>query len=192
MGLQIEKKGEYTKTRTYMTKKKGLQTKQYVYQRQSTLLFRKTTKGGQTQYKLIDKAWKEFEKKINTELRGVERTSTLNEARRIKNDILSGKTFEIAAGTSAKHYKSTRQKGWNRIDIDSMISRLAQDKAAKFLVNMGLDPVEVASRFDIALPELLNDGNWVQDTWNGSTNAGIPLTLKFHFDYNYDTNIEVI
>lgn len=191
MALTLEKKGEYTKTRTWKTKK-GIKTKKYIYQRNSTLLFRKTTKGGQTQYKLIDKAWQEFEKKINTELSGIERTSTLNEARRIRDDILAGKSNQVVAGKSSKHYASARQNGWNRIDIDSMISRLAQDKAAKFLINMGLDPVEVATRFNIELPELLNDGNWIEDTWQGKDKDGNSLSLRFHFDYNYDTNIEII
>lgn len=148
-------------------------------------LFRKAKKAG---YNVIDKAWDKFEEQIRKEFKEGEADSIIANARRIRNDIEHGKA----------QYSSELQKGKNRIDVSSLVSRLATDSASKYLLNMGMTPSEVIEYVKaktgktIKQAELLNPGNWHDDTWNGPVVEGGRLTLKIKFSYNGTAGIEII
>jgi len=187
------------KTRTYTRKKTG-ETVTYtnVYAK-SALLFKKTKTG----YKLQDTAWQQFENSIIKEFGKEEGFSIVNEARRIKDDILNKKDGISIFGSSSKHYHSKgrgipkEQRGWNRIDVHSFISRIAIERAEKFLINMGITPAELINYIyqetglTVSYEELVNEGNWNNITWNGPTEEGPRLTVTIEFNYNGVTHAEI-
>lgn len=179
-------------TRKYTTKK-GTKTKQYVYA-ESELLFKKTKRG----YKLQDDAWKKFEQAIRNEYgNGSEAESLIANARRIRNDILNNKDTGVGLYGGKKQYASAGQKGWNRIDVHSMVSRLAAETAEKYLLNMGLTPNDVIQYvYDqtgklIEQGNLLNPGNWHNDTWQGEATDGTSITLVIEFNYEGVDHIQI-
>lgn len=184
--------------RSYTQKKTGVKvTKEYSYS-QSDLLFRKTKKG----YKLIEKAWNKFEESISQSATSEsERITLLNEARRIKKDILRGQdSSDVSRYGGKKQYATYDEKGgksWNRIDVKSFASRLSMEKAEKYLLNMGIYPEDVVEyvyeqkKKYISVDELLNPGNWINDEWNGTTIDGDKLTLTIAFNYSGLSHIEV-
>lgn len=187
-------------TRKWNTKN-GVKSKSYVYA-ESPLLFTKTKTG----YKLNPSEWNKFEAAIRKEYgRGATANSIINNARRIRNDILNTKNSNASVLSSSKtakyggkkQYASALQKGWNRIDIKSMISRLAASAAEKYILNMGLTPADIIAYVkqvtgkDIDETELLNPGNWNTDTWIGKATDGAQIKLIIRFSYSGVSNIKV-
>lgn len=170
-----------TVKRSWKTKT-GVKSKEYVYA-ESPLLFKKTKTG----YKLDEKAWNEFEENIKKTLPN-KAAAIINEARRIKNDILHGNVVAKYGGN--KQYSSKLQKGWNRIDVKSMVSRLATSSVEKYLNNMGLtsaaivDYVKEETDKIINEADLLNPGNWKNDTCYVTATDGTRLELTIKFSYS--------
>lgn len=173
--------------RKYTTKKHGTVTKEYTYS-QSTLLFKKTKTG----YKLQKEEWERFEKAIRNEYGdSAEGTSLINEARKIRKDILNSKDTGVGKYGGKKQYyggnlnKSGYSESWNRIDVKSMISRLAQDSTSKFLANMGLTPDDVIQYVSektgkvIKTADLLDPGKWEGDIYHAD---GFDVVIEFNYD----------
>lgn len=216
--LQAESQTIKTVTRKWTSKKTGETTiKTYTYAAESPVLFTKTKKG----YKLKEKAWNDFEANIRkASATQYEADSLIKEARRIRNDILSAKVEELPPNTTEdftqsdikrmsqkqhefggyRQYKSHTkyQTGWNRIDTKSMISRLASDGWAKYIINLGLSPEKIAEEYNITLDELLNDANWqsIEHTseadFQGIDIFGNILKLHFAWAYNEEEAITVL
>lgn len=171
--------------RKWTSKKTGLTTsKTYVYNK-FDLLFRKTKYG----YKVIDSAWKKFEQTIKDTIKDPgEATKIINEARTIRQNILHGADLG-KFGTSSKHYQSAGQKGWNRIDVKSMISRIASQRVEKYLYNMGLTIEGIANYFNqetgetLNTAEFLNEGCWENDTAQVHSVEGNFYEIRIAFSY---------
>lgn len=178
---KLNSKRRHVKVRS----KKG---KEYEYDyANSKLLFRKTKLG----YKLIDTAWKDFENSIKKAAKNdVEARSLINEARAVRDSILQNESF----GSYGKgvHYSGRTQKGWHRIDVTSMISRISAFAAEKYLTNMGLTTSEIKEYVYLKTGkvinevDLINDGKWIEGTDSVQVTAtdGSTLTLTIHFSYN--------
>lgn len=205
--------------RTWTTKSGVKKTKEYVYG-ESLLLFKKTKSG----YKLIEENWQEFEKSINEKFGATEATSIINNARRHRNDILNQKKLNelnlknqkvnyYAGGKKwqspmeqpdiergGKILKSKKQRGWNRIDVSSFVSRLSDDVVDRFFINLGITADEVIDEMlntygvVIDKADLYNYDNWIHgdDTValrgikidDDGNQSYVNVEIKFYWTYD--------
>lgn len=156
----------------------------YATDKDSILLFKRRTNkitGGVT-YTLIDDAWENFIKKIknNKEISQAERTTMINEANRIKEDILTDE-HKGESKKGAKHiYASERQHGWNRIDERSMLSRMKASQHEKLFANLGLSQEELADYLGVSVNDVMDENNWTSNSFYTSDGR------EYQFTFGYD------
>lgn len=159
-------------------------TYSYAKDKDSILLFRKRSNkitGGVT-YTLIPEAWDNFIKKIenNPELTPAKKTTMINEANRIKNDILTSETKAESKKGAKLLYASERQFGWNRIDEKSMLSRMKASQHEKLFANLGLSPDELAEYLGVSVNDVLDETKWTDNLFK--TDDGKIFEVTFGYD----------
>ena len=126
-------------------------------------------------YVLREKEWNDFINKIknDTNITGAEKVTVISDLKRIKNDILRGKN----------NYKTSKGR-LRRIDEESMLARIAENKIERMALNMGFSTQELADmltddNITVTEEDILNSKNWENDTFSLGKNSWI-----FIFKYN--------
>lgn len=153
----------------YVTKTYTYSSNAYKYKRGARKTERLFTvsKG---KYNLKEQAWNNFvNKTLNDEsLSQAEYITLKNQLEMTKRRILAGnENYKTASGRLRK------------IDESSILSRLAQDKISRYLINMGWSVEEIAQDLNVSEDDLLNPVNWNK----GIFTAKDGRQWSFTFDY---------
>lgn len=157
----------------------------YAKDKDSPLLFKKRTNKitGDVTYTLIPDAWENFINKIKTnpDLDDDDRITMISDAERIKTDIVNSGSNKADSKKGAKNlYASERQFGWNRIDENSMLSRMKASQHEKLFANLGLSPDELASYLGVSVDDVLNENLWTDNLFKVSDGR------VYQVDFGYD------
>lgn len=122
-----------------------------------------------SRYTLNQKNWDAFMESIEKSDMPIDDKVTLTaELNREKNAILKGGVL-TDEGAYGSIYSSQAQHGYNRIDVDSMLSRVNDSKIKRMLINLGFDESELAETFNeelddtdftITEADIMNKENW--------------------------------
>lgn len=162
--------------RRYYSKKLGRYVeKTYEYKNYKDVKTTKLFNVKNGHYVLREKEWNDFINKIknDTNITGAEKVTVISDLKRIKNDILRGKN----------NYKTSKGR-LRRIDEESMLARIAENKIERMALNMGFSTQELADmltddNITVTEEDILNSKNWENDTFSLGKNSWI-----FTFKYN--------
>ena len=161
--------------RYYSKKLGGYVEKTYEYKNYKDVKTTKLFNVKNGHYVLREKEWNDFINKIknDTSMTGAEKITVKNDLERIKNDILRGKN----------NYKTSKGR-LRRIDEESMLARIAENKIERMALNMGFSTQELADmltddNITVTEEDILNSKNWEKDTFSLGKNSWI-----FTFKYN--------
>ena len=161
--------------RYYSKKLGGYVEKTYEYKNYKDVKTTKLFNVKNGHYVLREKEWNDFINKIknDTNITGAEKITVISDLKRIKNDILRGKN----------NYKTSKGR-LRRIDEESMLARIAENKIERMALNMGFSTQELADmltddNITVTEEDILNSKNWENDTFSLGKNSWI-----FTFKYN--------
>lgn len=190
----MAKKGQLiSKRRTVMSGGKEYSYKTGKAREESPLLF--TRRGDK--YYLKEDVWNDFIDSIWS--RAEEGSMDVSEA----VDVISALEAEKEKVLKGEHiYESEQQHGYNRIDVDSMLSRIEESKTRRMIRNLGFSEAEFADTLnkklgitsitDAITEADISDAIWGQITDRNSEYYGeYTVTVKGHtwiytFKYNAD------
>lgn len=146
--LGVINKKQRKVTRTWKTKSGKIKSKTYVYD-ESNLIFRKGKDGKYID--IIDKDGKTRFQKLRDSvdkmhINTADRITLKNELDIEYNEIMNKESV----------YASELQGGYNRIDVNSMVSRLHDERLDKLATNLGVSVTDLADELGVSESDLRN------------------------------------